>query len=381
MTGWAVVALGSVCQIINGGTPKSEVVKYWGGNNQWITPKDMGKLQSKFVEETERQITDAGLQNCSAKLSPPKSVILSSRAPIGHLAINLTPMATNQGCKTLIPSATLDFLYLYYFLSHSKQLLNDLGSGTTFKELSSSKLSEVPIPLPPLAIQKAIVAKLDAAFASIDTAIAAAEKNAENAKQLFQSYLSDVFEKGGEGWVEKNLDQIASNEDYRRIPITKNQREAGLFPYYGASGIVDYVADFIFDGDYLLISEDGANLLARTYPIAFSVSGKIWVNNHAHILRFESIVLQKYVEFYLNSIPLNRFVSGMAQPKLNQKMLNSIPIPVPPTKIQSELMHRFDQLSVHCATLSKVSKEKVNSLSALKQSLLQQAFSGQLVDA
>lgn len=378
---WSAVELGSVCQIVNGGTPKSEVAAYWGGSNQWITPKDMGKLQGKYVDETERQITDEGLRNCSAKLSPPNSVILSSRAPIGHLAINLQPMATNQGCKTLIPSPKLDFLYLYYFLAHSKTLLNDLGSGTTFKELSSSKLSAVPIPLPPLPMQKAIVAKLDAAFESIDTAIAAAEKNAENAKQLFQSYLSEVFERGGEGWEKKTLDEISVNEDSKRIPITKSQRKAGSFPYYGASGIVDYVADFIFDGDYLLISEDGANLLARTYPIAFSVSGKSWVNNHAHVLRFDSIVLQKYVEVYLNAIPLDRYVSGMAQPKLNQKMLNSIPIPIPLQSKQEELVERFELLSLRSTLLSSVCKQKVQSLAALKQSLLQQAFTGQLVDA
>ncbi|MEG0167721.1 MAG: restriction endonuclease subunit S, partial [Ruthenibacterium sp.] len=79
-------------------------------------------------------------------------------------------------------------------------------------------------------------------------------------------------------------------------------REAGDIPYYGASGIVDYVKDYIFDGDYLLISEDGANLLARSTPIAFSVSGKTWVNNHAHVLKFDEYATRRYVEMYFNSI-------------------------------------------------------------------------------
>ena len=89
-----------------------------------------------------------------------------------------------------------------------------------------------------------------------------------------------------------------------RKPVTSGNREAGNIPYYGASGIVDYVKDYIFDGDYLLISEDGANLLARNTPIAFSISGKNWVNNHAHILRFNNRITQRYVEIYLNSIDL-----------------------------------------------------------------------------
>ena len=117
--------------------------------------------------------------------------------------------------------------------------------------------------------------------------------------------------------------------DSQRVPITKGDRKEGQFPYYGASGIVDSVADFIFDEDILLISEDGANLLARSTPIAFSVSGKCWVNNHAHVLKFAHPATQKFVEVHLNSISIEEFVTGAAQPKLNQEALNRIPIPIP----------------------------------------------------
>jgi type I restriction enzyme S subunit len=112
---------------------------------------------------------------------------------------------------------------------------------------------------------------------------------------------------------------------------------AGDIPYYGASGVVDHVADYLFDEDLLLISEDGANLLARTYPIAFSISGKSWVNNHAHVLRFNDPDTQEFVRLYLNSISLEPYVSGMAQPKLNQKQLNRIPIPFPTLGFDSEI--------------------------------------------
>ena len=100
-------------------------------------------------------------------------------------------------------------------------------------------------------------------------------------------------------WEIKRLNEICENLDNKRVPITKNVRNEGSIPYYGASGIVDYVADYLFDEDLLCISEDGANLLARTYPIAFSISGKTWVNNHAHVLRFKNMVSQKFVELYL----------------------------------------------------------------------------------
>ena len=105
--------------------------------------------------------------------------------------------------------------------------------------------------------------------------------------------------------------------------------------------------DYIFDGDFLLISEDGANLLVRKTPIAFSTSGKTWVNNHAHILQFDNYVTRKLVEYYLNSIDLIPFISGAAQPKLNQQNLNKIKIPIPPLAEQErivDILDKFDAL-------------------------------------
>ena len=143
----------------------------------------------------------------------------------------------------------------------------------------------------------------------------------------------------------KTLGEIAINRDRMRKPITASKRVAGVYPYYGASGIVDYVDGYIFDGNYLLISEDGANLIARSTPIAFPISGKTWVNNHAHVLEFDSLITQRLVEIYLNSIDLSKYISGGAQPKLNQDNLNSILIPIPPLPIQEEIVRLLDQLT------------------------------------
>lgn len=114
------------------------------------------------------------------------------------------------------------------------------------------------------------------------------------------------------------------------------------YPYYGASGVVDHVADFIFDGDYFLLSEDGANLVARSTPIAFSVSGKVWVNNHAHVLEFEHADTQKHVEYYFNEIDIKDFVTGSAQTKLSQANMNRIPIPIPPLAEQREIVGELE---------------------------------------
>ncbi|MDU5951975.1 MAG: restriction endonuclease subunit S [Clostridiales bacterium] len=155
------------------------------------------------------------------------------------------------------------------------------------------------------------------------------------------------------GFVNITLDFIAENCDSLRKPVTSGNREAGEYPYYGASGIVDYVSDYIFDGDYLLVSEDGANLLARSTPIAFSISGKNWVNNHAHVLRFETYATRRYVEFYLNSIDLSPWISGGAQPKLNQKNLNKINIPLPSLAEQERIVDILDRFDSLCNSISE----------------------------
>ncbi|MFA5772580.1 MAG: restriction endonuclease subunit S [Thermoplasmata archaeon] len=175
-------------------------------------------------------------------------------------------------------------------------------------------------------------------------------------------------------WEVKTLDQISENLDSKRVPITKNIRRNGSIPYYGASGIVDYVEEYIFDEDLLLVSEDGANLLARTYPIAFSISGKTWVNNHAHVLRFKDKISQKFVELYLNSIKLADFVSGMAQPKLNQAMLNKIPIPFPPLSEQKRIVAILNK-SFESITRAKENAEKnLNNAKEIFESYLQSVF-------
>ena len=226
--------------------------------------------------------------------------------------------------------------------------------------------------------QKRIVAILDEAFASIDQAKANTERNLANSRELFDSYLNRVFEEKGEGWERVTLPECSTNLDKSRKPITKSKREPGSIPYYGASGVVDHVKDHIFDEDLLLISEDGANLLARTYPIAFSISGKTWVNNHAHVLRFDDERTRRFVEFYLNSISLEPWVSGMAQPKLNQTKLNSIPIPQPTLDEQGHIVELLENVSSSAKELKLKGKEKLASLGLLKQSILKKAFAGEL---
>jgi len=268
-----------------------------------------------------------------------------------------------------------DLMFLYHLLNLLE--LNKLAKGVK-PGINRNEVYNIIAHFPPLSEQKSIVSILDSAFATIAKAKANVEQSLKNVQALLQSYLQGVFEKKGLDGEERTLNEISENLDSKRVPITKNVRNEGTIPYYGASGIVDYVADYLFDEELLCISEDGANLLARTYPIAFSISGKTWVNNHAHVLRFKNMISQKFVELYLNSIKLDDYVSGMAQPKLNQAMLNKIPIPFPPFKQQQVIVLKLDALSVESKKLETIYQKKIDDLEELKKSILQKAFSGEL---
>ena len=275
----------------------------------------------------------------------------------------------------------LDRDYLFYLLLTTE--FTDFAIAGSARagmpKVNRDHLFGFRLSLPPLPEQRRIVGILDEAFGGIATAKANAEKNLQNARALFESHLQSVFTHRGPGWAEKTVDQISTNLDSKRIPITKSDRKSGKYPYYGASGIVDHVAEYIFEGDALLVSEDGANLLMRSTPIAFSVSGKYWVNNHAHILRFANMPTQRFVEFYLGSIRLDEYIRGAAQPKLTQTALNAIPIPIPePVEAQGVIVRRIELLSEETQRLASIYQQKLAALDELKKSLLHQAFTGQL---
>ncbi len=185
--------------------------------------------------------------------------------------------------------------------------------------------SKIQIPIPPIKIQKEIVKILDT-FTLLEAEL---EAELEARKKQYEYYRNDLLSFADDEVEWKTLNQISINLDNKRKPVTSWDRNSWKYPYYWASWIVDYVDDYIFDGDFLLISEDGANLLARNTPIAFSITGKNWVNNHAHILQFDNYNTRRLVEIYLNSIDLSKYISGAAQPKLNQQNLNKILIPIP----------------------------------------------------
>jgi type I restriction enzyme, S subunit len=153
------------------------------------------------------------------------------------------------------------------------------------------------------------------------------------------------------GWA--SLGDVTISRDGERIPVSREEREqrAKVYDYYGASGVIDKIDAFLFDKPLLLIGEDGANLINRSTPIAFMARGKYWVNNHAHVLDGLSEEFLRYVELFINAIDLKPYVTGTAQPKMNQAKMNSIPAALPPLAEQQRIVAKVDQLMALCDRL------------------------------
>lgn len=378
--GWSKTTLGSICEK----TVNIKWLNHIGENFEYIDLSSVSR-ESLTITGTTTINSDTAPSRAK-KIVLQNDVIFATTRPTLKRATIISEDYHNQVCSTgyavLRPmkNTVVSGLIYYFILSEDfMQRMESIQRGASYPAVSDKDVAETSLWLPEsLPEQKQIVTILDQAFAAIDQAKANIERNIKNAKELFQSKLNDIFSQKNEGWEEKTLGDVCENLDSKRIPITKSKRLKGKIPYYGASGIVDYVADYLFDEDLLLVSEDGANLLARTYPIAFSISGKNWVNNHAHVLRFQNMTSQIFIEYYLNSIKLDDYVSGMAQPKLNQKKLNSINVPFPPIKKQEEIIKRLENLSKYKSHIVRYYKQKISSLEELKKAILQKAFSGEL---
>ena len=153
---WKHLSIAECAEVVGGGTPSSKMKEYWGGTIPWITPKDLSNNSTKYITRGERNITEDGLNNSSANLLPPYSLLFSSRAPVGLLAINKNPVTTNQGFKSLVPKKNFDVEFLYYLLKEKKNFIISRATGSTFQEISGTILKELSFDIPDLKTQKKI---------------------------------------------------------------------------------------------------------------------------------------------------------------------------------------------------------------------------------
>jgi len=352
----------------------------------------MGKRISPYVDDTERKISDLGLRDSSARMLPPNSVILSSRAPIGHLVINTREMSTNQGCKGLIPGKDLQHKFLYYYLTSIVDLLNSLGTGATFKELSGSKLKEIPVPIAPPREQMRIVRILDEAFDGIVNAKGNAERNLRNARALFESHLQSVI--NSERWESRPLVSLCSLfvDSAHRTPKYQEEGIPALRPR-------DVVNGRLRLSDVARVSEDEYEIQSKRHKpspgdIVYSrelsygwaavlpKSPRVCLSQGMCIFRPAPDVHTEFLLYVLNG-PIGRAQAvraavGAAHPHINLGEIKAYSIPLPPPDAQRQLTMDLRALEAQIQRLENIYQQKLSTVEALKRSLLHHAFIGEL---
>lgn len=385
---WVWVRLGAIAEIVTGGTPSKKHPEYYGGNFPFYKPSDLD--QGRLTYDASEYLSEEG-KNVS-RIIPKNSTAVCCIGSIGKCGYLMCDGTTNQQINSAIPKINSLCLYYYLCTENFVQDLLSMASATTIAIVNKSKMESCAFPLPPLSEQQRIVERLEELLAKLDEAKERLQEVADSFAVRKAAILHNAFtgeltkqwrrENGvsDESWEEKKLSEITENQDSKRIPLSKSQRDNmnRIYDYYGASGIIDKVDDYIFEGKKLLIGEDGANLVTRSKDIAFIADGKYWVNNHAHILDVKDTVLLMYLCNYINNMDLIPYVTGSAQPKLTQAKMNNIKIFLPTLPEQHEIVRLIDDLLARERAAQQAAEQALASIDLMKKSILARAFRGEL---
>ncbi|HET7522202.1 MAG TPA: restriction endonuclease subunit S, partial [Bacillales bacterium] len=261
-----------------------------------------------------------------------------------------------------------------------------LSQGSAQANFGPSYLKQMYYPIPPLEEQNKTAEILISVDENIEKTEAVIEQTENVKKGLMRKLLTEgighsAFKHTEIGkipaqWKVVKVEDVCEILDGLRKPIKKAERDHihGDVPYYGASGIIDWVNDYLFDEPLILLAEDGENLRSRVLPVAFQIKGKAWVNNHAHILRPGKHINMDYLELYLDFIDYEKYITGSAQPKLNQKAARNILIAYPEMKEQIKIATAFSRIK------NKLNKEQetLAKLRTLKKGLMQVLLTGKV---
>lgn len=370
-----LVMLEEVGKFISGRTPKSDELASIGD----IPYFKVGDMNTEGNEKFLR-ITSLFLKEKAGKTFPAGAIVYPKNGGAvftnkRRILATESVIDLNTGGFVCDEKLNQEYAYMFFLGLDFRRI----SKGTALPTIDQKKLHQTKIPVPSLEEQSSIVTRLEEAFAEIDRAEKAYEElqtlagvlrgqilqEAIQGKLVPQLAEEGVVEPVGvvpekvpfeipESWKWIQFKQTCSSLDGKRIPLKKDDRakREKRYPYYGATGVIDFVDDYIFDGVFLLIGEDGANLLSRSKDNAFIANGKIWVNNHAHVFEENGVADLRYLALMINATSLNPYVTGSAQPKLTQKNLYSIPVPIPPIKEQVRIVAKVEELLTQVAALS-----------------------------
>lgn len=343
---WEQRKLGDIADIVGGGTPSTGNQSYWDGDIDWYAPAEIA--DQIYANSSQKKITGLGYENSSAKMLPPGTVLFTSRAGIGKTAILTRKGCTNQGFQSIVPHREeLDSYFIFSRTGELKRYGELVGAGSTFVEVSGKQMAVMELMMPPTMREQQTIGGF---FQQLDHLITLHQRKCISFTGRAGRLISTVNKKRiTSSWEQRKVQGVADRFDNLRIPVAANLRVHGTTPYYGANGIQDYVEGFTHDGEFVLVAEDGANDL-KNYPVK-CVNGRIWVNNHAHVLQGKAgIADNSFLAFAISQSDIESLLVGGGRAKLNAETLMSIEFRLPCLQEQYRIGEYLTQLN-HLITL------------------------------
>jgi type I restriction enzyme S subunit len=407
---WELKRIKVVSKIVNGSTPKSNIDEYWDGDITWVTPADFNGLNGK-VFSSGRNITEKGYKSCGTDLVPKGSTILTCRAPIGNAAIAMNELCTNQGCKSLVPFL-IDSRYLYYTIVLSEDELVSLGQGTTFLEISKTKLGNTKLTLPPKPEQNAIANYLDKKTAQIDWLIKNKKAQIERLKEIRQIEINNAVTKGLDPNVKLKpsgiewLGDIPEHWEVKRLKNVSNKIQTGITPktanlkYYETEDVNWFTpADFnqnirLFDAknkiSQFAIDDNAGRLFKRNSILLLGIGatiGKVGLitekasaNQQINCVTCSKVVDPLFIAYSLKiyESEIIKFANFSTLPIFNQSNTGGLIISIPPRKEQTSIANYLDKKMVKIDRLIKNIKNQIEQLKEIRKIEIYNAVTGKI---
>ena len=379
MAEWVERKISDIGTVVGGATPSTKKLEnYEDGKIAWITPKDLSTFSSRYIEHGERNITEIGLKSCSTQLLPPNTVLFSSRAPIGYVAIAANEVCTNQGFKSVIPNENTDPLFLFYLLKYNKDKIEGMGSGTTFKEVSGNTMKNIVVNVP---TDKKVQEKIAAILGSIDDKIEQNEQINNNLEQQAQAIYQQMFiDNARSGWAEGTLSDIAD--------ITMGQSPSGSSYNEDGTGTIFFQgrAEFGFRFPSVRLYTTEPKRMARSNDTLMSVRAPVGDLNVAHmdccIGRGLAAIHSKshhqsFVFYTMFSLKKQLDVfngEGTVFGSINRNSLNDMPILIP----SDDILDEFERIVAPMDLTIRNNYDENCRLQDIRDTLLPRLMSGEL---
>lgn len=430
------IAISEIGSIVSGATPKTSDATNYGGDIPWLTPADLSGYTNKYIERGARNISKKGYDSCSTQIMPAGSILFSSRAPIGYVAIAANPICTNQGFKSIVPNKNVDSEFLFYQLKFLKNQIADLGRGTTFKEISGKTLGSVEIVLPDLKEQKRIVSEIEELFSELDSAVETLKKTKEQLAVYRQSVLKAAFEgRYTELWRNKQkcnkvqedfnkiyrstevFKDIAGDENELNLCIPKEWKKVRLGEIFEVcvGGTPRRTESTYWNGDICWVSsgevkfrkiyeteecitEAGvSNSSAKVRPkgsVLLAMIGEGKTRGQAALLEVPAAHNQNTASILVSETPCSplflyyflelnydhtrRVGSGNNQKALNKDRVKALRMPFCSFEEQKQIVSKIESHLTVCENIEKTVNDALIQAEAMRQSILKKAFEGEL---